>query len=128
MRHDFLSAISFAQQLIIAARGNRAYTEVELDQIFNTGFVAFFRHVENINAMNTDIQYQKKMVKHRGNPDKYRAPKRFKKRTRFTVVVLKHTYIQSPVLKHVNTCFQTHETHVFKTHETHVFKRMKHMF
>ena len=95
MRHNFLSAISLAQQLIIAARGNRAYTEVELEQIFNTGFVAFFRHVENMHAINSDLKYQEKMAKHRGNPDKYRAPKRFKKRTRFTVAVTR-------------ICIQTH--------------------
>ena len=114
MRHDFLSAISLAQQLIIATRGNRAYMAVELEQIFNTGFVAFFRHVENMHAMNADIEYQKKMEKHRRNPDKYPAPKRFKKRTRFTVGVVK------TCMMHPNTLFETRK-HV-------LVNRMKHTF
>lgn len=77
VRMDFLIAISIAQELIIAVRGNRSYSERELDILFNKEFVTLFRLLERINACNTDKIFNKKMQKHRRKPDKYPAPKRF---------------------------------------------------
>ena len=82
-RGDLLGAISQAQQMIVACRDNRSYTEQELDLIFDQGFVTLFRHLESINAVNEHTNYAKKMRQHRDNPDKYRKPKRFRRQTRF---------------------------------------------
>ena len=82
VRHDLLGAVSIAQQMVIAVRDNRSYTEQELDHIFNRGYITLFRHLESINAVNTDVIFRKKMQKHQRNPEKYPAPKRFKRRNR----------------------------------------------
>ena len=83
VRGDLLSAISIAQQIIIAVRDNRSYTLQELDHIFNRGYITLFRHLENINAINTDKIFRKRMTRHRSNPEEHPAPKRFKRQTRF---------------------------------------------
>ena len=82
VRDDILHAISLAQQMIIAVRGNRSYTERELRQIFDEGFVAMFRHLERVNKINADADFAKKMTKHLRNPTRHRAPKRFKRQKR----------------------------------------------
>ena len=83
LRGDLLGAISQAQQMIIATRDDRSYTERELDLIFNEGFVTLFRHLESINAVNEDINFAEKTKRYRDNPDKHRQPKRFRRQNRF---------------------------------------------
>lgn len=82
VRDDLLGAISVAQLMVIAVRDNRSYTEQELDHIFNRGFVTLFRHLENINAINTEKIFRNKMRRHVQNPQKYPEPKRFKRQNR----------------------------------------------
>ena len=86
VRDDILHAISLAQQMIIAVRGNRSYTEQELRQIFDKGFVDMFRHLERVNKINSDIDFATKMRRHRQDPTRHRPPKRFKKQKRYRVV------------------------------------------
>ena len=88
VRDDLLHAISLAQQMIIAVRGDRSYTESELRQIFDVGFVAMFRRLERVNKINKDATFAKQMTKHLKNPTRYRAPKRFKRKKRYRVVSL----------------------------------------
>lgn len=82
VRNDLLGAVSIAQQMVIAVRDNRSYTEHELGRIFDRGYITLFRHLEFINAINTDVLFQKKMTQHRRNPEKFPAPKRFKRQDR----------------------------------------------
>ena len=44
--------------------------------------MTFFRCCESINALNASITYNKRMQKHRNDPDKNPAPTRFKRKTR----------------------------------------------
>ena len=83
VRDDLLHAISIAQRMIIAVRGNRSYTEQELRLIFDEGFVALFRRLESINAMSSETIFNKRMTKYRRNPARHKAPKRFKRRKRY---------------------------------------------
>ena len=82
VRNDLLGAVSIAQQMIIAVRDNRSYTEHELEHIFNRGYITLFRHLEAINAANTNDIFESKMAKHRSNPEKYHVPQRFKRKDR----------------------------------------------
>ena len=86
VRDDLLHAISLAQRMIIAVRGNRSYTEQELKELFDQGFINMFRHLERVNKINTDATFAKRMAKHLQNPTRYRAPKRFKRKARYIIL------------------------------------------
>ena len=114
VRNDLLGALSVAQQMVIAIRDNRSYTEHELDEIFNRGYITLFRHLESINAMNTDTIFQRKMTKHQQNPDRYPAPKRFKRQDRSYMHVTNFTP-KTPDFKSTHTRFASALTPVFKS-------------
>ena len=86
VRDDILHGISLAQQMIIAVRGNRSYTERELRQIFDEGFVEMFRHLERVNKINSDATFAENMTKYLRDPTRRRVPKRFKRQKRYRVV------------------------------------------
>ena len=78
MRYDMLSALAAAQQLIVAVRGSRSYTDNELDILFDTTWITLFSHIEALYALASNAKFEKRTQNHRRNPDRYRAPKRFK--------------------------------------------------
>ena len=82
-RTDVLGLVAQAQMLIIACRGKRSYTENELEIIYDDGYVRFFRHVERIHQQNFDRKYNKKLEKHEKYPKKHRAPKPYKRKSRY---------------------------------------------
>lgn len=77
LREPVLQAFTTAQSMIVASRGRRSYNTVELDHIFNRGFVIFFSAMERIYQINHDRIYKTQIKKHRKNPKKNKAPKRF---------------------------------------------------
>ena len=78
VREPFLMAVSRAQLMFIASRGLRPYNEAELHEIFDVGYLVFFGAMERVHQVNHDRIHAKKLQRHRKNPTKYPAPKRFK--------------------------------------------------
>jgi hypothetical protein len=76
VREQLLTAIAYSQLLIIAARGNRAYTANELDQIFNVGWVIIFGALQSV----VNAVHQRQQSLHQRNPDGFDMPKPIKLR------------------------------------------------
>jgi len=76
VREQLLTAIAYSQLLIIAARGNRAYTANELDQIFNVGWVIIFGALQSV----VNAVHQRQQSLHQQNPDGFDMPKPIKLR------------------------------------------------
>ena len=70
IREPLLTALSTAQLLIIASSGLRSYTTAELDIIFHRGYIRLFGALQTLHS----IDYDKKLSKHRLNPDKFPFP------------------------------------------------------
>jgi len=81
VREHMLGALAEAQHMIVAVRGCRSYSAPELDLIFNTGYTTLFRHLEAIYEINSAAVFEKRLRRHRARPEKYPAPKRFKRTT-----------------------------------------------
>ena len=77
LREPVLQAFATAQLMIIASGGVRSYRRSELELVFDCGFVSFFTCIERIFQINHDQNFQIKTAKHRKNPRKYAASKRF---------------------------------------------------
>ena len=77
LREPVLTALTTAQLMVIASRGLRSYRRSELELVFDRGYVCLFTNMERIFQINHDRQYKEKFDKHRRNPRKYAAPKRF---------------------------------------------------
>ena len=75
LRAPLLTAIAHAQLMLIAARGGRSYSRVELKTIFDKGNLMYFSSLETI----WDIVRQHRLHLHETNPDDNPAPKRFKR-------------------------------------------------
>ena len=75
---SLLEAIARTQLILIACRGQRSYTESELETIFDRGYVVIFRCLDRIRRK----ELGKRMREHQADPDKYPLPKRFKCQTR----------------------------------------------
>ena len=86
-RFHILSALTLAQKLIIAVRGRRSYSVQELNQIFDTDYIALFTHLESLHEVNSDKRHRKRMRRHMQNPQKYKAPTRFVPKDRLKLVV-----------------------------------------
>ena len=78
VREPFLCALARAQLMFLASRGLRPYNEAELHEIYDEGYLIFFGAMERVHQLNHDRVHTKKLRKHRRNPTKYPAPKRFK--------------------------------------------------
>ena len=70
VREQLLTAIAYSQLLVIAARGNRAYTANELDHIFNCGWVIIFGALQSV----VSALYQRQWNLHQRNPDGFHMP------------------------------------------------------
>ena len=80
VRKAMTTTIAHAQMMLIAARGRREYTMVELRQIFDEGYVEMFTGLEHVFQLHHQESYAKQEAKHRRNPDKNPPPKRFRSR------------------------------------------------
>ena len=82
VRAPVLEAVATVQQILIALTGQRPYTLPELQQIFDRGYVRFFTCLETVYATSMTRTWAAQQRKHDAQPDRYPAPKRFKRRTR----------------------------------------------
>lgn len=87
-REPFLTMIAYAQILLIAVRGRRAYNVRELHKIFNVGWIMLFGAMERIRSQTHDVTYAKKLKKHRKNPKKNKMPKPYSRTPRFVKLVV----------------------------------------
>ena len=70
VRKAMTTTIVYAQMMLIAARGRREYTMVELRQIFDEGYVEMFMGLEHVFQIHHQRTYAKRLAKHSRNPDK----------------------------------------------------------
>ena len=97
IRYPVLKAIAIAQQIIIAMRDGRAYTERELQLIFDDGYIELCRHFETIYAVSSNKRYRYELDRHQRNPAKYTRPKRFQRRSRCVQnIFLRHLLLAKP--------------------------------
>ena len=78
VRYPLLSAIAYAQLILIAVRGRRGYTESELKKIFDEGFKIMFSALQSV----LYIAYNARVANHHSNPAKFKAPATAKPQTR----------------------------------------------
>ena len=71
------TAISHAQLMYIAARGQRCYSKVELDVVFKQGYLMFFGSLDSARLMLYRFRLRAWSASTHGNP-----PKRFKRQSR----------------------------------------------
>ena len=71
------TAVAHAQLMIIAARGQRCYSKVELDVVFNQGYLMFFGSLDSARLMLYRRRLREWMALSHGNP-----PKRFRRQSR----------------------------------------------
>jgi len=83
IRGDVLTAVAYSQLFVVALRGRRSYSERELTTLFDDGYVHFFRACERVNAFNEKNRLKKERKRHEKYPDKYAAPKSFKRKRRY---------------------------------------------
>ena len=83
IRGDVLTAVAYSQLFLVALRGRRSYSERELTTLFDDGYVHFFRACERVNAFNEKNRLKKERKRHEKYPDKYAAPKSFKRKRRY---------------------------------------------
>ena len=105
LREPVLTAFSVAQTMIIASRGLRSYNIAELQLVFDRGFLDLFTAMERIYEINHDRKYASKLKRHRKNPRKNPAPKRFVSKKR---CVSTCSYVFRHVILHAPTCDLTH--------------------
>ena len=87
------SAIAHAQLMIIAARGQRAYSVSELDLIFNKGWIMFFGSLDSARSVLYRRRLREWAESASGNP-----PKRFKRASRSNMKLLltmKQTFVSN---------------------------------
>jgi len=82
-REPFLTMIAYAQIILIAVRGRRAYNVRELREIFDVGWIMLFGAMETILSQIHAVNYEKKMKKHRKDPRKNKMPKPYSRPPRF---------------------------------------------
>ena len=81
IRQPMLQAVATAQQMLIALFHRRPYTQQELTQIFDQGYITFFKCCEKLYVHSKTITDAKRQRKHERNPEKYSAPKRHKRKS-----------------------------------------------
>ena len=69
-----MTAISHIQLICIAVSGKRAYTRLELETIFDRGYLMIFASLERIRA----LLFNERVHRHLLDPDNCPAPKRIK--------------------------------------------------
>ena len=69
-----MTAIAHTQLIFIAVSGRRAYSKIELETIFDRGYLMIFGALEQIRAKQYHVKYQK----HLSDPDSCPLPKRIK--------------------------------------------------
>jgi len=75
-------AVSTLQLLLIATRGHRAYTLTELQTIYLDVGTQFFRSLELMSEILETVRIQEMTARHQQNPDRYHAPRPFKRTKR----------------------------------------------
>ena len=65
-----LTAVARAQLIIIAVRGLRCYTEPELRDIFDRGYITFFGALQSVR----NISYRIRLARHEQQPHQYKKP------------------------------------------------------
>ena len=98
LRQPVLQAFAAAQLMTVASRGRRAYNVGELTYIFDEGYLRFFTAMERVHTINHDRMYDARLKKHRRNPTKNPAPKRFCRKKRYDLVMRTHTYMHEDSL------------------------------
>ena len=68
-----MTAISRAQLMLIASRGLRIYTQSELRDIYDRGYVEMFAALEAVRR----ISHQLRIERHRDRPSQYKMPTNF---------------------------------------------------
>ena len=79
IREPLLTALAVAQSMIIASRGRRSYTQVELRNIFDHGYRTVFAGLETLRQWS----YNVRLALHQSNPQnkKNKCPKTFVPKT-----------------------------------------------
>ena len=77
MREPLLTAIAYAQLMILASRGLRSYTEPELKEIYDNGNLKFHKALETIRF----LEYNNRVAVYDDSTDEP-PPKRFKRTSR----------------------------------------------
>ena len=70
IRQPLLTAVSYAQLLLIAVRGRRSYTVPELRRIFDDGFKIMFAALQSV----LFVDYNKRATLHQLHPNTHKAP------------------------------------------------------
>ena len=83
LRAPFLTVVSRLELILIASSRSRPYNERELHEVFERGWIELFSALEFIFEFNHNKIYNKRLEKHRENPEKNKAPKRFRKKVRY---------------------------------------------
>ena len=78
MREPFLTALAYAQLMIIATSGHRSYTKNEFQTIFDRGYVLLFGALQRIHH----LDFNGRVRLHRENPGS-QPPKPFQRRNRY---------------------------------------------
>ena len=74
-----MEAISRAQLMLIASRGLRLYTQSELRDIFDRGYVEMFSALETVRRMSHQIRTEN----HQRRPSQYNLPPTFNPKTKY---------------------------------------------
>ena len=80
-------AVAFLQLILIAVRGHRAYTALELEEIFTGAGKQFFMACEEIALYHDNKTFNRAVVNHRRDPDRHAAPIHFQRVRRFVYVL-----------------------------------------
>ena len=90
MRTNAQVAVATLQLLLIAVRGHRAYTRVELDTIFIDVGSEFFKTMEKMSQFLEQERVRKGQEAHARNPDNTRPPVPFKRQRRCSNTFVTH--------------------------------------
>ena len=85
VRTDAVAAVGLLQLLLIATRGHRSYTQLELDTIFLDAGKEFFRSLERLSEYAETSRLRRGRVAHERNPNNTRPPNPFKRQRRYTL-------------------------------------------
>ena len=82
LREPVLTAIAHAQLIVIAVSGRRQYTKIELEAIFDRGYLLIFGALERIRT----LVFNRRCLTYYNDPDNCPRPKRIKLQTRLCVL------------------------------------------
>jgi hypothetical protein len=79
LHFPLMTAISRAQLMLIASRGLRLYTQSELRDIFDQGYLEMFSALESVRRISHEIR----VARHRLHPSKFKMPTNFVPRSKY---------------------------------------------